>query len=252
MAYGNVNVASYTSKFFQIHGEESLQSAKQVIPQLLALFTVSSVVEIGCGAGAWISTFTTNEVTDVAGVDGDYVDRDSLLFDVAAFHSHDLTEPLDLGRRYDLAVCIEVAEHLPAGKARVLVETLTRHSDLVLFSAAIPGQGGTNHINEQWPSYWVAEFRALGFHAFDVMRPRLWHDRTIGFWLRQNLLIFASERAADLVRSLPSVEPPVDIVHPEQFQHKLASADATPSIRTSLRHLTRGVVNRLSRSIQRH
>ena len=97
-------------------------------------------------------------------------------------------------RRYDLAISIEVAEHIEPGNAEEFVRLLTGLSDTVLFSAAIPGQGGTGHVNEQWPEYWAALFRASGYGAMDCLRTKIWDDAQIPFWYRQNCLIFAAQR----------------------------------------------------------
>ena len=64
----------------------------------------------------------------------------------------DLAQPLQIDRRFDLALSLEVAEHLPPECGSEFVQTLTDLSSVILFSAAIPFQGGTDHLNEQWPS----------------------------------------------------------------------------------------------------
>ena len=102
----------------------------------------------------------------------------------------------------DLAICLEVAEHLtPAAGAR-LVKTLCSVAPVVLFSAAIPAQGGTNHINEQWQSHWADEFAAHGFDCFDPIRPEIWNDRDVFPWYRQNILLFVSRSAGKIDRAL--------------------------------------------------
>jgi SAM-dependent methyltransferase len=204
----------YSSDFFELQRQGSNQSAQAVVPLICELAQVNSVVDIGCGVGTWLAAFVAHGVVDVLGVDGDYVDREALAIKPTSFLPHDLTTPLDLGRRYDLAISLEVGEHLPPDKSAILVEHLVNASDLVVFSAAIPNQGGTDHINEQWPSWWAGQFARRGFEVFDVVRPRIWTDERIEVFYRQNMLLFAfGERAAALRATATSVGP-LDIVHP--------------------------------------
>src|SRR5271154_6290276 len=100
-----------------------------------------------------------------AALDGTYVDASKLLIDKAYFSAVDLRKPLSIDGHFDLALCLEVAEHLPVQRATNLVKTLTTAAQVVLFSAGIPGQGGTGHVNEQWPKYWRQLFEAEGFRC---------------------------------------------------------------------------------------
>ena len=111
------------------------------------------------------------------------------------FRSHALETSLDLGRRFDLVISLEVAEHLPENAADTFVDSLVQHGDVILFSATIPFQGGHGHINEQWPGYWAEKFLGHGYRATDVLRPMIWGDETVFWWLRQNTLLFLSEDA---------------------------------------------------------
>ncbi|MGH9124829.1 MAG: hypothetical protein ACRDZ8_08910 [Acidimicrobiales bacterium] len=132
---------------------------------------------------------------------------------------------------------LEVAEHLPADAAATFVDTLTRHADVAVFSAAVPGEGGVNHANEQWPLYWLQLFSRAGWRPFDLLRPRLWEDGRVGFWYRQNLPLFASpagEARTSLSRQV-GFDPgqPPSLVHPEQSQVKLDELTAAPSLRAA-------------------
>ena len=148
----------YTADFFADHRDGARRSARVVVPLVLELVRARSVVDVGCGDGTWLSVFREHGVEDVRGIDGDYVDRAELQIPRERFHPHDLTRPLELGHTFDLAVSLEVAEHLPPESADDFVTSLTRHAPIVLFSAAAPYQGGQNHVNEQWPAYWAARF----------------------------------------------------------------------------------------------
>lgn len=197
-------------------------SAERVMPLMLDLCAPSSIVDFGCGLGSWLAEAMAFGVADVLGVDGSWVDPAMLVIPPTCFRSVELRSPLDLGRRFDLALCLEVAEHLPAEAAPTLVETLTNHAPVVFFSAAVPGQGGQGHVNEAWPSAWRELFRQREFDCFDVLRARIWAEIGVEPWYRQNSLIFASRehllQTPNLAARLAeAVEPPVDIAHPELF-----------------------------------
>lgn len=150
-------------------------------------------------------------VAEVLGVDGAEVLQASSL-PRGSRRVHDLTQPLHLARKYDLVVCLEVAEHLPATAAATLVSSIASAGDLVLFSAAIPHQRGPGHVNLQWPAYWIHQFAALGLEAVDHFRPRLWEDERLGWWYRQNLILLGT---SDQLRSLGlQSERVLPLVHP--------------------------------------
>lgn len=203
----------YDEKFYEGQRERSSSSARCVLPVITDLVSPKSVLDVGCGVGTWVKAWVDAGLDDVLGVDGDYVDRDSLACPSDKFHSHDLNAPLFLGRHFDLVSCLEVAEHLPDTSAAVLVQSLVRHGDVVMFSAAVPRQGGTHHVNEQWPSYWAKHFLEFGYDAFDIVRPEIWDNDGIEWWYRQNILLFASKAAADRL-GFERSSMPLDIVHP--------------------------------------
>jgi SAM-dependent methyltransferase len=240
----------YNKYFFHGLTSGSEASAEQVVPFVKEMLSPTSVLDIGCGTGAWLSKWMAAGVLDVIGVDGDYVDRSELLIPADRFVAHDLATPLDLGRRFDLVSTVEVAEHIPARSSATFVDTLVRHGDLVLFSAAIPGQGGTGHINEQWPSYWAELFERHGYGVYDVLRSQLWDRHGIEVWYRQNLMIFATPEAADR-RALSTTDAPLDVVHPELFRsvaagpfkvrakQKLLDSPIGPAVRAARAKITR-------------
>lgn len=186
---------SYRSEFFDYIETGSVRSAEIVVPAVRTLLAVGSVLDVGCGRGAWLSEWCRQGVADVAGVDGAYVARERLLIPTDRFRAHDLAQPIDLGRRFDLVQSLEVAEHLAEGAANVFVDNLVRHGSVILFSAAVPGQGGEHHVNEQPYRYWRDKFLARGYVLFDAVRPLLAGDRRIEPWYRYNLLLFASPSA---------------------------------------------------------
>ena len=227
----------YDPTFYAVQADGSHRSARRIVPVVLEWVSARSVLDVGCGVGTFLSVFAEHGAADIQGVDGDYVPRERLRIDPARFRPHDLARPLDLGRGFDLVVSLEVAEHLPDEAADGFVESLCRHGHTVLFSAAIPHQGGTQHVNERWPSYWIPKFAARGYEVFDVIRPAVWNDGAVEYWYRQNCLLFADAagqaaspqlaraRDAGLVPGAP------DVVHPAMFQSKVVEAEAVAQAR---------------------
>lgn len=210
----------YDADFFAEIGTGSSASAAEVVPLLIELVSPGSVLDVGCGTGRWLAAWCDESVTDLVGVDGDYVDRTSLAVPATMFHAHDLTLPLDLGRRFDVVTCLEVAEHIPRRCEAQLIDSLVRHADVVVFSAAIPAQGGHGHINERWLSHWVSAFNERGFELVDALRPRLWTNENVEYWYRQNLVIFANDEGMKRVSAPRSSGAMVDVVHPELYKRR--------------------------------
>ncbi len=187
---------TYDSSFFDHTTRVSLASARKVVSVVQRIVPVASVLDAGCAQGAWLSVWRDAAVADYAGLDGDYVDRARMHVDPSHFTAHDLARPFSLGRRFDLAQSVEVAEHLPAARAEGFVADLTAHADAVLFSAAPPGQGGENHINEQPYAYWRDLFAARGYHLYDCVRPLVRDDDAVAPWYRHNAFLFLNDVAA--------------------------------------------------------
>lgn len=213
---------TYTRNFYQNQRERSRISAQEIVPLLLELIHPRSVVDIGCGSGAWLSVFRENNIEDIYGLDGDWVDQEMLFIPSDRFEQIDLKDPIRLDRQFDLAISLEVAEHIPEERAGVFIETLTALGPVIIFSAAIPGQGGTHHVNEQWPDYWVGLFRERGYTVIDCLRKKFWSNGRVEWWYAQNLLLFVRqdqmERYPLLRRELDSTElSQLSIVHPQQY-----------------------------------
>lgn len=230
---------AYDRAFYLDQAAGSARSASVIVPLLHELLPVRSVCDVGCGVGTWLRCWLDEGAADVLGIDGDHVSRDQLLIPGDNFCAADLRQPLPCDRRFDLAMSLEVAEHLPPTRAESFVADLASLAPVVLFSAAIPGQGGTQHVNERWQSYWASLFAREGFVVVDALRPRIWHDERIDYWYRQNILLFCRHGAIE-TSALP-----LDVVHPEQFA---AARQRTPSIRESLTLLRDALRRRFSAS----
>jgi SAM-dependent methyltransferase len=179
----------YDTSYYERNKSGSDRSAAVVVPMVLELLEPQSVVDVGCGAGSWLRVFNDHGVEDIQGIDGDYVDRAQLEIPEERFLPRDLSKGVQLDRRFDLAVSLEVAEHLPPEAAETLVDSLVGLAPAVLFSAAIPGQGGAGHVNEQWPNYWVGHFENRGYVCVDCIRPRIWGELEVETWYIQNILL---------------------------------------------------------------
>lgn len=186
----------YTNEFFTYIEQGSFRSAREVAPLLFSELRPSSLLDVGCGRGAWAKVWGEVGVDDVHGVDGEYVDVDNVHIPRDNFHRHDLAQAFDLGRRFDIVTSLEVAEHLPPESSGRFVETLVRHSDVVLFSAATLGQGGEYHVNERPLEFWRDQFLRHGYHPYDYVREMLASNKHVERWYRFNSILYVSDRIA--------------------------------------------------------
>jgi SAM-dependent methyltransferase len=212
----------YAEQFYADQREGSLRSAREVVPLILDMLKPRSVVDVGCGVGTWLSVFRDQGVQDVLGLDGAHVRPDMLMIPSELFQSADLAQPVPIGRSFDLAVSVEVAEHLPMSAAEAFVVFLTTLAPVIVFAAAIPLQGGTEHVNEQWPDFWAAVFKKRGYSVVDAIRPQIWNNENVEPFYRQDLLVFVN----DSVRGkYPAIEHArertragfISIVHPRLY-----------------------------------
>ena len=222
VAFNAMCEAPYTGEFYKRIRDWRERTASAIVPIVLQTVQVKSVVDVGCGDGVWLAAFRRLGVGDSIGLDGDYVDRVLLQFPQDQFKATDLSSPFRLPRTFDLAVSLEVAEHLPPSSAEGFVHSVTRLAPVVLFSAAIPFQGEVDHVNEQWPEYWAALFKLYDYLPIDCIRGKVWANNDIGHWYVQTMLLFASAaRIQDdpiLRREHEKTNPQqLAMVHPQQY-----------------------------------
>ena len=188
------------------------RAPKRVVPWLMEQFVIGSVLDAGCGLGTWTAVFAEHGC-EVLGLDTGEVPEDMLQIPRERYRAVDFEVGVEAPGRFDLALCLEVAEHLTDPAGRRLVKLLTSISDLVLFSAAIPNQGGDHHLNERWPLHWQELFEAHGYWCDDDIRWRFWDDEDVDWWYRQNM--FIARRGDQSAGSMQAV------VHPRLLEKKV-------------------------------
>lgn len=204
----------YTSDYYKHQKDGSLLSAEVVAPLVLQYHRPQSIIDFGCGVGNWLSAFQKNGIQKILGLDGDYVDQTQLRIPKENFRATDLSKPqTDIGQ-FDMAMSLEVAEHLPHENAAQFVYGITQSAPVVLFSAAVPYQGGTGHINEQWPEYWVDLFEKEGYVVVDPLRKLIWNNPDVEWWYAQNIMFFVKESR---LSEFPKLQEAQKITFPKQL-----------------------------------
>lgn len=215
-------MSRYDREFYKNLESGSRKSAQKIIPyitKLLEPYTINSVIDFGCGVGTWLAEFKEfNSDVVIRGMDFGEADKDQIQIPENSFERVDLSKKISLERKYDLAISVEVAEHLHEKCSDTFVDNLCNASDVVLFSAAVPGQGGVEHLNEQPLHYWIEKFKDRGFNCYDIIRPHFWNDKDVEVWYRQNAFLYVKE-SKDVsnckLNNFDEKIPILDIVHPD-------------------------------------
>ena len=235
---------SYSTTFYRDIQHGSRISAEIILPPIFQAIRPKTVVDVGCGVGTWLSVAKKLGASCV-GFEGQWVD--GVAPDELDIRVTDLEKPLPSVGNFDLAMCLEVAEHLSNTRGVSIVSDICRLSDYVLFSAAIPGQGGTNHSNEQWQSWWADLFAQNDFVMFDCVRPSVWENRAVEWWYRQNVFLYVAKSKADTVNLPRQSNIPIDSVHPrmaarESFSlRRFIGSFIPPVLKTTLKSAEREI-----------
>ena len=190
---------TYDEKFYEYNIPGSLRSAKIFFNIIKDRYKFDSVVDFGCGRGTWLKAALEIGATTVHGYDGPW-NEGKLIDDTIPFSSKDLSNlKIDI-KKFDLAISLEVAEHLPEHASDQFIDAITSSSDLVMFGSAFTRQIGTYHINEQHPSYWANKFIERGFYPVDLFRKDVWFDDNIEPCYRQNTFLYVKENNTELAK----------------------------------------------------
>jgi SAM-dependent methyltransferase len=228
---GMKTVASehYTDDFYDGLISGTLRSAARYVDFLSTLYRPMSVVDLGCGRGTWLKAFRDGGAKKVVGFDGPWNTQTNMVDQAIEFHAVDLNKPISTDRmeRFDLAISLEVAEHLEASSASTFIDSLTRLSDVILFGAAFTLQGGTGHINEQPHTYWAQKFALHGYEPYDLFRPLFWGDEDVEYWYQQNIFLYVRKNSP-IAGLLSSAGHPamknikfMDCVHPTLYLERI-------------------------------
>jgi SAM-dependent methyltransferase len=223
------DMTSYDAEFYNRISDRSYRSARKYAEVVAPILKPSAVIDVGCGRGAWLLAFHEFGAERLVGIDGAWNSRADMLDQCIEFSAVDLDQPaaITLDARFDLALCLEVAEHLQPASADDLVELLIRSSSAVLFSAAFTGQTGRGHINEQPHTYWAEKFIARGYRPFDLFRSRFWGATDVECWYQQNAFLYVRQGCESERRLLATGYAPLenlafmDCIHPTIYHNAL-------------------------------
>jgi SAM-dependent methyltransferase len=169
----------------------SLRSARLLLGYLWRYLQPQSVIDLGCGRGAWLKACHELGSAQLVGYDGHWNSRDMMIDSAIEFRGVDLNAQFEVPPKLGLAMSMAVAEHLAPASAARFVGRLTSASNAVLFNAGGRGQHG-----EQLPSWWAAHFARQGYQPFDLFRSRFWGNVDLCYWSRQNTFLYVAADSA--------------------------------------------------------
>lgn len=187
----------YTKKYIEGETRITAPSVSHVVDTLMDVFSPSSVVDLGCAQGNYLLNFAERGV-DIFGYEGSSHAVKNALIPPDKITRQDLTKPFTAPRQYDLAMSFEVGEHLPKSAAETFVKNIIHFSNAIAYTAAHPGQGGTDHVNEQPQAYWIGIFRKHGYEYDERTSKRLkslFEEQNCAWWLAKNIMVFRAENA---------------------------------------------------------
>lgn len=198
-----VDAKTYNAGFYKDLQDTSYASALKVLSVVFDVLDIRSSVDFGCGTGAWLRAAQELGSVRALGIDGAWVKPEMLVCNNMEFRPMELEKPIRLSETFDLAISCEVGEHLSEARADGFVGDLCAAAPRVLFGAAIPGQGGSSHINEQWQSYWAGKFAANGYAPIDIVRPQVAECDDVVSWYKNNILLYVrNSEAAGLYKKI--------------------------------------------------
>jgi SAM-dependent methyltransferase len=218
-----INNTPYNNDFYTTNALGMSTSAKAILKLVFPYLNPNSVIDIGCGRGAWLAAAESLGAKNLVGFDGPWINKENLVSQNIKFYPVNFENELpELNSYFDLCISLEVAEHVSENKAKQFVDYCCTSANIVLFGAAIKNQGGVNHINEQWQTYWIKHFESNGYLCLDIIRPQVWHDSSIEWWYKQNTFLFVKKDHFQVIDQLKKFQKPIyNLVHPENYEEKL-------------------------------
>jgi hypothetical protein len=221
----------YTDAFYGKQVKVALKSARWMLSPFAAVWTPGSVLDVGCGRGAWLLAWEQLGVSALIGLDGPWVAPADVMSPAIDFRPTDLNQPFGLDEKCDLAMSVEVAEHCRPESSETFVASMCASADAIIFGAAFTGQPGAQHINTRPHSYWCGQFLERGYAVFDYFRPKFWGSRKVAPWYQQNTFVYVrpDHRLFDelLKRGEKPMENPafVDAIHPWLYDRARETAE---------------------------
>jgi SAM-dependent methyltransferase len=232
-----------------IHEEiaHHLGDPKIIVPLLMETIKPASVIDVGCGIGTFLNVFKEYGVQSLLGLDGAWVDKEKLSKHISLdnFKETDLEKDFSSNQKFDLAICLEVVEHLKETSADIIVKNLTELSDYIVFSAAIPGQGGQNHINEQWPNYWNNKFQRHGYVMLDAFRPIFWNNKDLARWYKQNLFLVVKKGNEGIAKEFTKLvnKDILHYAHPDYYAIRVNEVTTLNKFNKEINHQLDSIIN---------
>lgn len=199
--------------------EKRKVNARKVLQPVFGILGVpNSFLDIGGGAGSWCAAAKNLGVQRVRLVDACPPNQVIPELSQEEQVQANLEEGIPNQGQFDLVICIEVIEHLTDHAASRLIKQMTSFSNFILFSAAIPGQGGIGHISERLHEYWHNKFSQFKFDKYDVIRPMLISRSDISSIHRQNLFIYAKKECSHSLADLPQICDDMELIRAEHLK----------------------------------
>jgi SAM-dependent methyltransferase len=204
----------YNSEFYNQIDEFGPHSASLMLQMVRRLYHFESVLDVGAGSGTWLEEARKCGATRLSGIEALWY-RSLPVASNIDYQYCDLNGDFPVPKvRFDLVLCLEVAEHLLPQSSQSLVAGLCSSGSVIVFGAGLERQYGNAHSNCRRQEFWISLFLEKGFRCFDLFRPKLWYSGSVSPWYRQNTLVFADPSASAHFQSAPAPTM-LNVYHPQ-------------------------------------